>query len=477
MTQREKLVYATAVFLTLAFLFTRFYNIQQSLLFINDMGRDFLVLLDWQQTGKPPLLGPQTSALPFNQSAWYFYIFYPVYLLSGGSPYTTLITNALAYVGVLFAGLWLTRDRPRRQRIWLLVFALMTAHPAYIAQNRFVWNPSFLGPFLSLATLGYLRLREHFTWRNVLLTTFFLTLAVSFNYSAVPTVMAVLLVSAWQLRFKTWKILLGLAASGLVINAGTIAFELRHGFLLTKAMLRPDQASQPNLPLLQKLSTLPQMLLGSETPWFGWVLVGVLLTAVAVYWRLRFQEKQAVAADWVTLAWLAVLTIAITMASPLAIQKHYIFAMATLLFFVIAALQRQIALLAVLLLTAYWLRPMQLRSHFARAPRTVADLQKCFAQVCAQEQDPLYVSVETDLLPFHNGPEHRYFMRLAGCSFRDEYREPGQANKMAVVVDNGTYRHGETSFHELTLFGPSEEKNVYACKGNVRVHILQKVAP
>lgn len=474
MSKSAKFVLISALFLSIVFLFTRFYNIELSLLFINDMGRDFLVLLDWQQTGKPPLLGPQTSALPFNQSAWYFYLFYPIYLLSGQSPYTTLVTSALVYVATLGLGLWLTKDRPRRQRIWLLVFALMTIHPQFIAQNRFVWNPSFIGPFLSLATLGYLRLREQASWDNALIASFFLTLAVSFNYSAAPAMVAFVIVSLAQLRRSSWKFLLGIMVSALAINIGTILFELRHNFLLTQALLRPDQAGQPNAPLLTKLTNLAPQILGADSLWFGWVLAGVILAATGVYWWLHRQDKSALSADWVTLAWLTALTIFLTALSPVAVQKHYIFAMATLLFFVIAALHRQLAILTVLILAAYWLRPMQLRAHFARAPRTVADLQECFAQVCAQERDPLYVSVETDLLPFHNGPEHRYFMRRAGCQVKDEYRQPDQASKMAVVVDNGTYIHGKTSFHELTLFGSAQETASYSCRGNVRVQVLQR---
>jgi hypothetical protein len=463
-----------AFLLALAFLFFRFYNIRDSLLFINDMGRDFLVLLDWTQTGKPPLLGPQTSALPFNQSAWYFYLFYPFYLLSGRSPYATLITNAVIYLGTLFAGLKLTGERPRRQRIWLLVFALMTIHPTFIEQNRFVWNPSFVGPFLSLATIGYLRFKDEQTWKNALLSSFFLILAVSMNYSALPALLAFLLVGAIQLRRSLVKFIAGLVLSGLIVNAGTLVFELRHNFLLTKAVFRPDQAGQPNAPLLEKIIALPGYLLATNSPWFGWVLTAIVAASVAAYWYQRRQEKQRPAADWVTLAALTALTIGITVIAPVAVQKHYIFAMVTMLFFMIAALHRQLALLVIIILAAFWLRPAQIRTYFVRAPRTVADLQDCFALVCAAEKDPLYVSVETDLLPFHNGPEHRYFMRMNGCQVKDEYREPGQAKKMAVVVDNGTYKHGETAFHELTLFGPSTEKKVYSCRGNVRVHILEK---
>jgi len=60
--------------LAILFVILRLYNINNSLFFINDTGRDMAVLQSWQNTGKIPLLGPQTSALPINQSAIYFYL-------------------------------------------------------------------------------------------------------------------------------------------------------------------------------------------------------------------------------------------------------------------------------------------------------------------------------------------------------------------------------------------------------------------
>lgn len=40
------------------FIILSFYNIKDSYFFFNDVGRDMLVLHDWQLSGKPPLLGP-----------------------------------------------------------------------------------------------------------------------------------------------------------------------------------------------------------------------------------------------------------------------------------------------------------------------------------------------------------------------------------------------------------------------------------
>ena len=103
-------LYIAAFALTLLFLWTRFYKIETSFNFISDIGRDFLALWQWKQTGKPPLLGPQTSALPFNQSAIYYYFLMPFYLISGQSIFSTLIANAFLYISFLILALYFFRN-------------------------------------------------------------------------------------------------------------------------------------------------------------------------------------------------------------------------------------------------------------------------------------------------------------------------------------------------------------------------------
>ncbi len=461
-----------AIFLSLAFLFFRFYNIRESLFFFNDIGRDFLVLLDWQRSGKPPLLGPQTSALPFNQSAWYYYSFYPLFLLTGGSPYSTLLTNAVVYLAIFWLGLYLVRSKPYWQRLWLVVFALMVIHPQFIGQNRFVWNPSYLGPLLSLAIIAYLRLRQKFELKLVVLHGLALAFAVSMNYSAAPLAVAFIPLWFWQWRRRGWLLLATTFAGGVLANLGLLISELRHDFQITRAVLRPQAVIATNAPLLGKLIDLPTQLLGAST-WFSWLLLGLMVLVFVVYQRQK-KEKALLSADFFTLLWLLGLTIAITLLSPLVVQKHYIFAMLTAGFFVIAALPKQISLLIVMLLASYWLRPQQIRAHFAKAPRTVAQLEECFRGFCAQEKDPLFVSVTSGFHPYHNGPEHRYFLKRHGCDVRDEYYDPSGANKMAVVIDSGSYEHGKTAYHELTLFGPSEESYQYSCGGNIQIDVLKR---
>ena len=74
-----------------------------------------LVLWDWNKTGKIPLLGPQTSALPINQSSVYFYILYPGFLLSKAQPISANYTLSFLYVVAFVAGMVLLRKEKKIQ--------------------------------------------------------------------------------------------------------------------------------------------------------------------------------------------------------------------------------------------------------------------------------------------------------------------------------------------------------------------------
>src|SRR5579859_1105498 len=107
---------AVFIFLIAFFLFTRLYKLPTSFFYFNDMGRDSLALLDWAQTGKPPLLGPQTSALPFNQGAVYYYLLYPLFRLMQHSPFSAILTSAIVYVVTFSALFYFLRNKPTQVR-------------------------------------------------------------------------------------------------------------------------------------------------------------------------------------------------------------------------------------------------------------------------------------------------------------------------------------------------------------------------
>ncbi len=485
-----------AMVLSGVFLFLRFYHIQESLLFFNDIGRDFLELWKWEHTGKPPLLGPQTSALPFNQSAVYFYLLMPAYLLTGHSAFSTLYTCALVQIGLIwFGALWLHKHQPR----WLLWFGVLILgliiQPEMIAQQRFVWNPSFLAGWMMLALIASWQLVAHkpAQWSVWWLVSWGvgLSLAVSFSYSVAPAFLAVLILSLVWWRWQAWKLWLPVGVGLGLWNVPTVVFELRHGFLLTKMMLFGDRLPQPAADVVTKMTELSRLLiqpLWGPTTWQGqwWAWLGMGLWIGVVMWVLITQvwqwqriTKRAFSTSvspifiWTASWWL--LTLGITLMVPVAVQSHYIFPLLVLGVASLVTLPSKWKWLIVAAFLVPWLWPTRLMRYWQPAQRSLTETQNCMQHICQSLPLPLFVSVQASYHPYHNGMEFQYLLRAAGCNMRDIETQSNQANHMVVMVDNSTYDHGQTAYRELTLFGPSQVEKTITCSQKLQAIILKRL--
>ncbi len=492
---RPKILLAASLAVIAAFLFTRLFALQDGLFFLNDMGRDFLVLLDWRLTWKPPLLGPQNSALPFNQSAMYFYWLMPVYVLSGFSYYASVYTLVLTYVFFFAAGMWAVR----RHAWWpwlILGFSwLITLHPTSIAQNRFVWNPSFLAAFLLLTIVSYWYSRNKEKEnkgptlpekvRKTIIPAILLGvgsgLSLAFSYSLIPVFVAfgisILIIDRW----RSWKPLLAMAIGTFITHLPTLAFELRHNFFLTRAVGKwlgagavPDGTAH-TFTTTEKLHDLFLHTLGVENRILQAFIVGFFFIS-SLYsiwkWRRPRTEMQKFFLFISSLLWFS---IALTLWLPIGVHAHYIFGIATLFFLTVLTLPNWSRIILVTALSLSWLWPSTFVPHFARAPRTVTEMVNCSQQACqAVRQIPVFASLESGILPFHNGPDWRYMLASNGCNLQNLETTPQAADTMLVVSEFSEYVHNETSFNELSMFGPSREEQTITCSENLRVHILKK---
>lgn len=473
---RKPFLYLTAFTLILLFLWTRFYKIETSLLFFNDIGRDFLALWQWRQTGRPPLLGPQTSALPFNQSAIYFYMLYPFYLLSGHSPYASLLAYSAFYVLSFILGLYLLRQFPRLQRSLLLVFALLTIHPQYIIQGRFIWNPSFVTPCLLVAIyslLIYLQEAKPDS-KKLLISALALGLAISFSYSVAPLLIAVLGLLLYRARQSLGRFMIYLMGSLALWNLPTAVFELRHGFLLSKMMLfgsSPDQGGNFFWTRVTRLIDFAFVV----PAWGFYLFLLVLFGAYYLLWR---QSSSGLRTDRQQFAnhslFLFTATLLATVLAPVSMHSHYIFGVLTVFFVLISFLPRQLFYFALVFIIGISLLGAWQSKYFATARHSVAELQACAVHFCASYRQPLFISNQSSHHPYHNAMEFQYFMSEAGCQVHDINTQTEQAQNMAVVLDGDTYEHGKTSFNELSLFGKAQEKERFICEKDLEVVMLEK---
>lgn len=452
------------VIITILFVFLRLFNIQNSLLFFNDLGRDLLVLLDWQNSGKPPLLGPQTSSLPFNQSAIYFYLLYPLFVVTKHSLYSPIFTLLVFYLSAFALTLFLVKENKKLTKITFLTYFLFSIHPQFIVQNRYVWNPSFVAPLIFLSLVSFfLLLKKHSLFR-LFAFTFSLSLATSFSYSTLPVLMVLFffLVLKNKRFFLTSSLFL---IFFFLTNLPTVFFELRHRFPLTKALM--NNTSSPNLngSLFEKTSKLVSFSL--STPYIFPIL---LLLALIVI----FIIKPMFSKDIKKLCTIYFLAFLFTILLPFPIHSHYIFPTLTIFLVLLSFFFYKKPILLVSITVVFWLSPSILKNHFKPASRTPNQTIQCAKSFCQKEKDPIFVTVQANNHPYHYGPEFRFLLKDQGCQVHNIEKEPDKAQKMAVVIDNSSYKHQETSFYELDLFGLSNQESVFTCQNNLKIHILSK---
>jgi len=448
------------------FLFLRYYKISESLFFFNDIGRDYLVLQNWHDTGKPPLLGPQNSAMPFNQSALYFYLLYPFFLITNQSPLSSLHSLSLFYLASFLFGLFVLRHHPKMQKVLLVSFFLVTIHPQYIIQGRYVWNPSFATPPIICAIISLFLYLEHKKNNLLILLSLSIALAVSFTYSVIPFCLAICLLAFLSTTKKT-KFLLSLAVSLGIFNLPTLAFEIRHKFTLTRALFTVTAPTQTNLSATEKLVSL-------STHLFGLPSILPILVIVLIFIFLFFRKNYPPDPTSKIIPAAFLLTLFFNLLLPFAIQSHYIFAYTSLLFVFISLSPATTLILSTLLLSVFCLHPNRLGGYFQKAPRTYRQMLSCFSQLCLHEKQPLFVAVQSAYHPYHYGPEHRYLLKNAGCQVINIENSPNDANHMALIVDGGEYDPQNTRFYELDLFGPSIVHKTYPCLDNFKALILAR---
>lgn len=473
---KPALFWAVLIISIILFLFLRLYKIKSSFLFFNDPGRDLLALYRWQETGKPPLLGPQTSDLPFNQSALYFYLLYPLWLITNHSLFSTIYTVILFYLTFLLAGIFFLRKHPRLLKTLTAAWFLIAIHPQFILQHRYVWNPSFVAPLIIAAFFSFHLLCKKFSPLLLFIFSISIAGATAFSYSAAPVLLAFLILAMIRIPKRTPLMFLATAASLVLVNLPTIFFELRHNFTLTKLLFKSEKLTRSQNSLFEKLNNVFNFLIISLSKQSSLILLGIIIAAVLCgfyyYRRTKFDQETNKLFQGAGLLFL--ITLFITLIMPYPIHAHYIFGILSLGIIIIALLPYKTLVFILLLCGLFWLRPQQTAGYFKPAHRSVAESISCAEIVCQNENQPMFVSLQAGFHPYHHGPEFRYLFKSAGCEIKDIEQEPESAKLMAVVVDSSNYEHGKTRYHELELFGESKEVRVYQCQDSLKVHILSR---
>ncbi len=475
--QKPYFYWMTLVALIAVFVFLRLYQLPTTLNFFGDIGRDFVKLQSWQQTGKPPLLGPMTSVISFNQSAIYFYYLFPFFLILNGSPLATTVATIFLYVFSLIIGLYCFRKKPVWQKKLLIIFWLITINPIFIEHHRYVWNPSLLTPFLIASFFLLLKLKNNYSNLLALFFSLSVATAVSLNYSVVPAVLVLCLLGLIYLNWpQRIKLIIFSLASGLLVNLPTLVFELRHNFFLTKKL--------PSQELLQKSVDFKTKLINFTGNLFSLpikikyqpeilIMIGLSLLVLLLL-LISFKKTQKNSQYKLALS-LFLVTSILTLLTPFRMHAHYLYGVLSLFFITLAFLPRKMWLVLVASVTIAWLNPTQLKNTFKPATFTIREKQACLAKICQAVEQPFYLNLNADSHN-HQALGYIYLARKQDCAVVSAVEFPTQPTKYMVVINQATdFNLDKTDYYELGLFGQKEFIKSQECSSNLSYTVFKQL--
>lgn len=145
----HKLLYVLLGVILLGGLFLRVRNIQNSLGFFYDQGRDALVIWDFWHKGKFFLVGPTTGIAGIFRGPFYYYLIAPFYLLGGGNPVWPSVFLSLTTILAVALMFYLVQ---KMQDLTSGIFAAAIASFSFymVTASRWLSNPT---PMLLLSML------------------------------------------------------------------------------------------------------------------------------------------------------------------------------------------------------------------------------------------------------------------------------------------------------------------------------------
>lgn len=468
------------------FVFLRVFQITQNLNLFGDFGRDLFILQDWSNNlFKPPLLGPQTSAISFNQSAIYYYYLFPFFVLLNHSVYSTLIASIFLYLVVFVWFWWWYRKKTNWQWGLIALVFLIAIHPQFILQQRYVWNPSLISPFLLLNFWAWIEFQKSKKnlWIWIMAST--LAASASLNFSILPTVFVFLVIFSWQERSNIFNILkllfFGLVA-GFLTNLPTLLFELRHNFLLSKTLLTTEVLQQDSLisrKISMLISNLVQPIYGSFNTVIIFSLFVAFLSSLILFKNLvkmNKTQKEIYKFSFLMFVGSSILLLL----SPLTVHGHYIFGALTFLLISIISLPKKMVVTLLIVSTFLYIQPNYINLYQKKAPHTVKEKTKCIQTFCnnrlnqSKNNNPIFVNTNSSSHN-HQSLEYIYLLKEFGCDAIDTQEfNATPTNEMLVVADDATFENGKTSYYELSQFGEAILVDSLECKNNLSLFYLTK---
>jgi len=211
-----------------------------SFAFTYDVGRDMLALSSIVHLHKIPLIGATTGLPGIFYGPWWYYLLTPFYIIFSGDPRGIALTMSL--IGILTMLLsFFVGKKIGGITLGLIFASVFSVSGTMIALSSQIWNPNIAPLFVVLILLILYKIFEKNKKNKVFL--YFplgVLLALSIDIEIVYGLLLStgIILSLLLIRRKlNLKSLIFFALGGIIVIAPRIIFEVRHQFLMTKALV------------------------------------------------------------------------------------------------------------------------------------------------------------------------------------------------------------------------------------------------
>lgn len=263
--------------LVLISLFVRLYRLSYTQTFLEDEGRDLLIVKRMVDTGKPVLLGPQTSIGSMYLGPFYYYFIAPALIASSMDPIGPAILIALTGAFTVFLIFQLSSKWYGNRAGFLaaMFYALM---PLPVAFTRNSWNPDLV-PLVSVIIIWLvdrLRTVEKKDLKLFVAIGFLTGILVQLHYMALIFIgiYALLLLFWWGKSGHFFKALALTLVGFTVAMAPFFLFEIRNDWVNSQAIISFIKAEEsPNIRY-----SLPLSLWWSKVKLVSFTVIGGLFS-------------------------------------------------------------------------------------------------------------------------------------------------------------------------------------------------------
>lgn len=278
-------------------IFLRLYNIDKTLMFLGDQGRDAIIIKRLITFQDLVFIGPPSSIGQIRLGPIYYYLTAPFLALFNFNPVGLGV--AVAFYSVVLSLLilyWL--KGLVKEEVRFILFGFLMLSPTSIEYSRFSWNPNLLPYTAFLTTVLFCKALSAKTVKRQLkyLAGFSTLLAISLQlHYSVLFILPVYAVFTALFLFKTeqkLKKLLAVLLPSLLLFSPLILFELKHQFLNLRLLinfLTEDQTTQ--LSFTQALLDFANTLVASSIATYKLQIINLAIVAIALLSGIILQKK------------------------------------------------------------------------------------------------------------------------------------------------------------------------------------------